>query len=166
MRKGLRNWLRWGWIRGLSFGLVMLLAPAAPSFGQARSCNVFGDWVGALDTGAGSLHLVLHVKADAAGKLAVTLDSPDQGVAALVGADAEVKGGTFSFTVPSARGSYKGTISAGCNSISGSWSQGQPLPLVFERQRTDVKPSPVDGYWLGGIRFISAAAGARGGGSL
>src|SRR5215471_21792693 len=39
---------------------------------------VVGDWQGALSTGNGSLKVVLHVSEGKNGKLAATLDSPDQ----------------------------------------------------------------------------------------
>lgn len=141
---------RWG--MRVALNLAVLLVIAASASAQVSGCQMTGNWTGTLNTGTGWLRLVLHIKSDAAGKLTVTLDSPDQGVAGLAGGDADLSDGTLTFAVPSVHGSYKGTVSADCNSISGSWTQGQPLPLVFEREEAGVKPSPVDGYWMGTLK--------------
>ncbi|MGA8029315.1 MAG: serine hydrolase domain-containing protein [Bryobacteraceae bacterium] len=136
----------------------MLFVAGMASFAQTSSRSVVGDWEGTLDTGAGSLRLLLHVKADEAGKLSVSLDSIDQGAKGLPGANAVLNGNDFSFDVPSVQGSYKGTLSADAKTLTGTWNQGAPLPLVFKRQETaesngkPVTASPVDGDWAGVLR--------------
>ncbi|MBV9156584.1 MAG: beta-lactamase family protein [Acidobacteriaceae bacterium] len=125
---------------------------------------IVGDWAGTLDTGGGSLRLLLHVTADNTGKISVSLDSIDQGAKGLAGANAVWNGTNFSFDVPSVNGSYKGTLSSDRQTLTGTWNQGAPLPLVFKRQNTaqgngkPAEPSAVDGDWSGVLR--------AGGGSL
>ncbi len=115
--------------------------------------NLAGDWQGSLNTSAGSLPLVLHLTA-VDNKLTATLDSPAQGAYGLAGSNAQLNGSHFSFEVPSVHGSYSGTVSADGKTISGMWTQGQSIGLVFKQESSagtlaQVKPSPIDGDWAG-----------------
>ena len=112
--------------------MMLIVLTAAIALAQ-KPPPVTGDWTGALTVGNGSLRLALHVKADAAGKLSVTLDSLDQHAMGLAGSNAALKGKTFSFKIPSVSGTYTGTLADDGDSISGTWSQGVPLPLDFSR---------------------------------
>jgi len=140
--------------------LVVLLAVfcAFPLFAQAPSLqSLAGDWSGALSVAGTSLPLVLHLKLGSDGKLSATLDSPAQGSYGTPGSDAQLNGSTFSFAVPTVHGSYSGTVSADGKTITGTWSQGKPLPLVLKQIATaaelaQVKPSPIDGDWAGVLR--------------
>ncbi len=108
---------------------------------------IHGDYVGML----GPLHLRLHISAAPDGTLSGTLDSPDQGAAGIPCADFHVEGPAFSFTVPSVHGTWHGSIESSGATLSGTWSQGTPLPLTFTRDDyvPATTPSAVDGYWLG-----------------
>jgi len=135
------------------FLLVFALALAALAQGPTAQ-RLAGEWKGSLDTGAGSLPLVLHLT-DADGKLSATLDSPAQGAYGLEGANTQLSGAKFSFEVPSVHGSYSGAVSADGKTISGTWTQGgAALKLVFTESvtaagGTQLEPSPVDGEWSG-----------------
>src|ERR1700722_9336386 len=119
----------------LLFASMLLVGlGAARTFAQ-KPADVVGDWSGVLQPSGGSLRLALHVSTDAAGKLRVTLDSLDQNAMGLTGSNAVLQGNSFSFDIPSVRGTYRGTLGNDTKSISGTWSQGVPLPLVFTRQR-------------------------------
>lgn len=117
--------------------------------------SVQGDYVGTL----GPLHLVLHVTAAPGGALRGTLDSPDQGAAAIPCENFKIAANTLSFTVPSVRGTWHGTVANGGNTLSGTWNQGSDLPLTFTRDTfvPAKKPSAVDGFWLG---TLSAPGGS------
>src|SRR5208282_1139584 len=116
----------------------------------AQPAEVVGDWSGALLAGGSSLRLALHVKADPAGRLSVTLDSLDQQAMGLRGSNAMLKGDSFTFEIPSVSGTYNGTLGNDGKSISGTWSQGVPMPLVFTRQRV-AQPAEVVGDWSGAL---------------
>ena len=106
--------------------------------------GVTGIWTGTLQAGCSPLRLVLHVTADSAGGLGVSLDSVDEGLIGLRGDKVAVKGKAFSFNLPSAGpppADYQATISADGNTLNGTWRQGIPLPLVFTR--TAAAPTPV-----------------------
>jgi len=119
---------------------MLLFGLAAIAFAQ-KPADVAGDWTGALLAGGGSLRLALHVKADSAGKLSVTLDSLDQHAMGLAGSNAVLKGDSFSFEIPSVSGTYKGIVGDDGNSINGTWSQGVPMPLVFARHSSGAWPT-------------------------
>src|SRR5271157_5774228 len=123
-------------------------ASPAPVSAQQKPA-IAGDYAGTL----GPLHLKLHLKIDAAGAVAGTLDSTDQGAIGIPCADFHLEGQALSFTVPAVHGSWKGTVSADGVALSGAWDQGGPQPLNFVRD-TFVpadKPSQVDGIWLGAL---------------
>jgi hypothetical protein len=125
--------------------------------GQTTSPVVAGDYAGVL----GSLHLVLHLQRDTAGKLSGSLDSLDQGALGIPCSDFVLSGVQFSFNVPAVHGAYSGTVSADGKTITGTWDQGRPMPLVLTQTAAETKaepafvaaekPSPVDGDWRGAI---------------
>jgi len=115
---------------------------------MAQTPKLDGDYSGML----GPLHVKLHLKTPATGDLEGTLDSVDQGAMALPVANFHVDGKAFSFDVPRVGGKWHGTVSGDGATLTGSWSQGQEIPLVFQREQAFAaadKPSPVDGIWLG-----------------
>jgi hypothetical protein len=69
---------------------------------------------------------------------------------------ATLKGSKLNLDVTAVKGTYEGTVAADGKSISGTWSQGKPLPLEFKRgtapiktEHKPAKPSDIDGTWLG-----------------
>jgi CubicO group peptidase (beta-lactamase class C family) len=122
-----------------------------PIQAQQSKPNITGDYVGVL---GGSLHLRLHLKADAQGAVSGSLDSLDQGAMGLGCADFHLDGDALSFSVPSVHGSWKGTISGDGRTLNGTWNQGSPMPLVLTRDTfvPAAKPSRVDGIWLGTLQ--------------
>jgi CubicO group peptidase (beta-lactamase class C family) len=125
--------------------------------GQTTSPVVAGDYAGVL----GPLHLVLHLQRDAAGKLSGSLDSLDQGALGIPCSEFVLSGAQFGFNVPAVSGTYSGTVSADGKTITGTWDQGKPMPLVLTQTAAQTKtepafvaaekPSPVDGDWKGAI---------------
>jgi D-alanyl-D-alanine-carboxypeptidase/D-alanyl-D-alanine-endopeptidase len=116
--------------------------------GMAQTPKLVGDYSGML----GPLHLKLHLKTPATGAIEGTLDSVDQGAMGLPGANFHLDGKALSFDVPSVGGKWHGAVSDDGATLTGSWSQGQEIPLVFNRDQPFAaaeKPSPVDGIWLG-----------------
>ncbi len=146
--------LRELWIAGL-IGIAALGAAAQNA--AIAPAAIAGEWSGSI---AGTLPLVLHVRADASGTLTATMDSPTQGANGLLAANVKLSGATFSFEVPLAKGSFTGTVSADGKSIAGTWTQGQAEPLEWKQTKTaaqvaaetaSIKPSPIDGDWTGAL---------------
>jgi CubicO group peptidase (beta-lactamase class C family) len=75
----------------------------------------------------------MQIASDSSGKEYVVIASPDQHARHLEGTNWALNGRSFSFEIPSIHGSYTGTLSADGNAIDGIWTQGQPLPLNFQR---------------------------------
>ncbi|MDP9051099.1 MAG: TIGR03435 family protein [Acidobacteriota bacterium] len=112
--------------------LMGLIAAAALLFvGAARAQDVTGDWQGTLHAGK-DLRIVFKITKDD-GKLKAVGYSIDQGAGAMNAAGVTLDGKDLKFAVPGVGGSFQGTLSADGNTISGTWNQGQPLPLVLVR---------------------------------
>ena len=134
--------------------LLLLCLAGATVSGQTRP-EIAGDYLGKL----GSLRLRLHLKLDASGTLSGTMDSPDQGANGLACADFKLQDEVLGFSVPIVHGTWKGTVSADARTLTGTWDQGNPMPLVFTRDAfvTAGKPSRVDGIWLGTLQAGGAS---------
>jgi CubicO group peptidase (beta-lactamase class C family) len=111
----------------LNFTRDTFVAAAKPSL-------VDGIWLGTLKAGSQSLRIQLQVKSDASGKESCSFDSLDQGAMGVECAHLHLEGNNFSFDVPVASGHWSGTLSGDGKTLTGTWTQGQPLPLNFERQ--------------------------------
>src|SRR5208283_306423 len=136
--------------------VLVCAAFIALAAGASHAQNIAGDWQGTLKAGGAELRLVLHVAKNTDGSLKATLDSVDQGANGIPVTPISLKDSKLSFTVDAVHGTYEGKLAAGANEISGTWTQGQPLPLDFKRSATPVKtehkpakPSDIDGAWLG-----------------
>jgi hypothetical protein len=120
--------------------------------------DITGDWRGTLKPGQAELRLVLHiVKGD--GGLKATMDSIDQGANGIPISSVTLKGTDLELTVDAVHGTYQGKVSADGGSIKGTWTQGQPIELNFERGAFKIaehkpgKPSDIDGAWSGKLDF-------------
>ena len=142
----------------LSF-LALAALCAAHVSAQSKPA-ISGDYAGVL---AGALHIKLHITASPDGALSGTLDSPDQGANGIPCADIQVEGDNVSFRVPMVNGTWKGAISAGGTTLTGTWSQGTPMALNFTRDTfvPAEKPSPVDGIWLGTVQAAGRSLRAQ-----
>lgn len=120
--------------------------PALPS-------DIDGDWLGTLDTGMGTLRVVLHIVNTSEG-LTATMDSPDQNAKGIPVTSIARNASSLKFEVKTIGGSYDGKIAADLGSFSGTWTQGgRSLPLMLKRVKsaaelerrrpqTPIKPYP------------------------
>jgi len=137
--------------------VVMIAAVIISTAPIARPKNIAGDWQGTLKPLPGmELRLVLHITQGGDGSLKATLDSVDQAVNGIPVTTITLKDSKLNLTVESVHGTYEGTVDADATEITGTWSQGQPLPLDFKRTTTPIKtehkpakPSDIDGTWMG-----------------
>jgi uncharacterized protein len=137
---------------------VLVCAVAFFGVGLSSAQNIAGDWQGTLKAGGAELRLVLHVTQRTDGSLKATLDSVDQGANGIPVTSISLKNSKLDFTVDAVHGTYEGKVASDANEISGTWTQGQSLPLDFKRAGTPVKtehklakPSDIDGAWLGSL---------------
>ena len=103
-----RNSIQFGSGRITFLIALAMLALAPLSVVAQQSPTVAGDYSGAL----GPLHVKLHLKVSATGRIAGTLDSPDRGAIGIHCANLHVDGQSFTFTVPAVQAAWKGTIAA------------------------------------------------------
>jgi len=122
------------WNQGQPLKLVFKLAATDTESAQVKASPIDGDWTGTLHAGDISLRLVFHFHAAPGGKISCSLDSLDQGALGIACSDVKLSGQKLTLEVPSVHGSYYGTLSSDGTQLSGTWSQGQPLPLYLTRQ--------------------------------
>jgi fermentation-respiration switch protein FrsA (DUF1100 family) len=120
---------------------------------EQKTQNIAGDWQGTLEAGGQQLHLVLHIKQSADKTLQATMDSVDQGANGIPISKISFQEGKLSFTSDAVHGTYEGKMDAAGTQIEGTWSQGQPLALVFKRA---AQASSVDGSWMGTLNAGAA----------
>jgi D-alanyl-D-alanine-carboxypeptidase/D-alanyl-D-alanine-endopeptidase len=119
----------------LNFARDTFVAAAKPS-------AVDGIWLGTLHAGSMSLRIQLHVRSNQAGQEYCTNDSVDQRAMGMECANVQFTAGNFSFDVPVVHGHWEGKLASDGNALSGTWSQGNPLPLNFARQTAAIEPPP------------------------
>jgi uncharacterized protein len=144
---------------------------AAPAMSE-NAPDPVGDWNGALHTPRGDLTLIVHVKKDAGGALAATLESPDQGPGEMAASEVTASPGHMAWKIASIGASYQGDWDATQDAWVGTFSQGSDLPLALKRGLPPALPvvSGLDGRWEGTIAANGAklrlvariATGARG----
>jgi uncharacterized protein (TIGR03435 family) len=113
----------------LLFLLSLALLPGAALRAQAN--DITGDWQGTLKAGK-DLRIIVKIAKDD-GKLRATMYSIDQGGQPIKATTATQDGSTVKFTIDMIGGSYEGKVSGDAKSIVGTWTQGDPLPLVLVR---------------------------------
>ena len=137
--------------------LILILVLAG--VGLACAQDIAGDWQGTLSAGGAELRLVLRVTKSADGSLKATLDSIDQpGANGIPVNSIALKDSKLSLGIDAVHGTYEGKVAADTQTISGTWTQGQPLPLEFKRTTAPLKtehkpamPSDIDGDWMGSL---------------
>jgi CubicO group peptidase (beta-lactamase class C family) len=108
----------------------------------SKPSAVDGIWLGTLTAGTASLRIQILVKSDAAGHEFCSMDSLDQGAMGIDCSNVVFTAPDFSFEVPAVHGNWAGKLSADGNTLTGTWTQGQPLTLNFTRQATAITPAP------------------------
>ncbi len=146
--------------------LVLSLLALALSTSAATKPSPFdlvGRWEGSVDFGKFKFRLFLKVAKTTAGRLAVSMDIPDQGqkdlpINALLFNDPDVR-----IEIDQIGTAYNGKLNANQNEINGEFEEGpggRPIPVVFKRSTepdapepekvfTFAKEEPMDirGYW-------------------
>jgi CubicO group peptidase (beta-lactamase class C family) len=100
---------------------------------------VNGVWLGTLHAGAMNLRIQVHFGTGAGGTTSCALDSIDQKAFGIPCLNVQVNENTVSFDVPAVRGKWSGTLSADGKTLTGTWMQGAPLPLVLEKQASAIE---------------------------
>jgi len=136
---------------------VLILIPLlVAGLNPVHAQEVSGDWQGTLSAGSSPLRLVLHIRKGADATLQATLDSVDQGANRIPVSSITLQDAKLDLAVDAVHGTYQGRVAADGNTIAGTWTQGQALPLDFKRapaavspEHKPAKPSDMDGVWMG-----------------
>ena len=116
--------------------------PADPAVMPSNSATgIDGFWLGRLTLPQGGLQIQLTVFASE-GQRSCILDSLDQGVYNLPCANMAVSGNQVAFDIPAVKGHWNGELAPDGRVLTGTWNQGTPLPLNFDRKDQKVLPPP------------------------
>jgi non-heme chloroperoxidase len=113
---------------------AMLWIVTLPTLAASALCgqDIAGNWQGTLKTGI-DLRLIVEIAKGDGGGWKATMYSIDQTTNAIPVNSVTLDGLNLKFTVDVVRGTFEGKVSADGDSIVGTWSQGQPLPLELRR---------------------------------
>jgi len=128
------------------FGLIGAAQSRAQSPTDNKTQSIADTWQGTLHAGR-DLRIVMKIsKADDGGYKAFTY-SIDQGGDGIPVSKITLEGSTVKMSVPAIGGSYEGKLSGDGKTITGTWTQGSPLPLDLTRATPETEwtippPSP------------------------
>src|SRR6266568_425820 len=115
-------------------GLPRFMALAALAASLVNAQDISGDWQGTLKAGPRELRTILEVRKGDGGEWKAVLlsidQSPDRG-AGMATTSFSLDGPHIKFAISQIHGSYDGTLSADGTTITGTFTQGLPLPLEF-----------------------------------
>ena len=124
--------------------LAMLLATlAAPARSQPAK-DITGNWQGTLEFPASStqpglkVRIVLKIAKAADGALTAFNYAIDQSPEPMTTAAVSFQGDTFRYSIPALHGSYEGQLSSDGKTLTGTWTQGRPLPLTLVKATKDI----------------------------
>src|SRR5882672_12489248 len=118
----------------LAFVFLPALVPSQEAAKPATSSAIAGIWLGSLHPDGQTLRIQLHLQTAGAGPLTCVLDGIDQKAFGIPCSNVQVNGNAVSFDVPSVSGKWNGQLSTDDKTLNGTWTQGNSLPLVMERQ--------------------------------
>ncbi len=122
---------------GFSAALLTMIAStlALGAMTTASVSTAIGDWEGKIDTGDGSLRVIVHLSQAADGTLNGSLDSPDQGATGTAIDTITYEEPDLHFAIQSFGSTFEGEMNHDHSEIAGVWKQsGRSLPLVFKRR--------------------------------
>src|SRR4030095_6473633 len=112
--------------------MLLIVALAAFSRGALYAQNFTGTWQGTLKAPR-ELRIVIKISVGDDDKLKAELYSIDQPGPPIPASQISRDGSTLKMAVLAIGGTYEGKLGADGNSITGTWTQGAPLPLNLVR---------------------------------
>ncbi|MCF8282848.1 MAG: alpha/beta hydrolase [Bacteroidales bacterium] len=135
--------------------------------------NITGDWHGTLDVqGVMTLRIVFHIN-ETDGKLISTLDSPDQSAFGLPTSETDFNAPALTIKMPNLQAEYTGTVNTDFTEMTGTFTQGAPMPLTMTRNAVEAKPvlrpqepKPPFPYYTEDVTYENESAGITLAGTL
>ena len=122
--------------------------------------DITGNWQGTLIVPHGTpLRIVLQFTRDDSGTLKPTFYSIDQGSEGYRAESITMQDPTVKFVLSFVQASYEGKLSADGKSITGTWIQGSPLPLNFQKA-TKATAWPLDAS-PHTVQFVTVEPGVK-----
>jgi len=155
---------------GMVLVLVLLFVVLPSAYGDQ---SVEGVWLGTLSFSGTELRVVFKILKAPDGKLAATLDSPDQGAKDIPVEEVVFQNGHLRLDAKSINGVFEGDMKEDNSTIEGQWSQGGvSIPLAL--QKTDKvpeaprpqEPKPLYPYDEKEVVYENKTAGVKLAGSL
>jgi uncharacterized protein (TIGR03435 family) len=112
--------------------MLWIAALVAVQAGALFAQDLTGTWQGTLKPGQRELRIVMKISRDD-DKLKAVMYSIDQGGQPITANSISRNGSTVKFAITQINGSYEGKLSPDGNTITGDWTQGQPLALNLVR---------------------------------
>jgi uncharacterized protein (TIGR03435 family) len=113
--------------------LAILIALAIMQGSALFAQSLTGTWQGSLKLPNRELRVVFKISTTDQDTLKAVIYSIDQGGQPMPANTVTAQGGALKITILGIGGTYEGKLSADGNSIAGTWTQGQPLPLMLTR---------------------------------
>ncbi len=118
--------------------MLWISALALMAGGVVQAQNLQGTWQGELPGGAKPLRIVIKVSLED-DKLKAMTFSIDQGGQPIPASAITRDGSTVKIGMAAINGSYEGKLSPDGNTITGTWTQGNPTPLNLVRATKDTE---------------------------
>jgi uncharacterized protein (TIGR03435 family) len=116
--------------------LLCMVALAGLPFNALFAQALTGAWQGTLQAGK-ELRVVVRISTTDKDGLKALMYSIDQTPQPFPSSIVSLQGSTVKIVIPAIGGSYEGKLSADGNSMTGTWTQGAPLPLTLTRATTE-----------------------------
>src|SRR5215813_258619 len=116
------------------FAFILLLIALMSRFATSQSAaGLEGRWEGTLSVGPNQLRLVIEVTKTSDGLYFGSLVSVDQGGLRIPIDKIQLMNSSVHLELKAINGTFDGTLSDDKTKITGTWSQGAPLPLELRR---------------------------------
>jgi len=121
------------------FAVAALLAALCPSAICQPAPDIAGNWQGTLEFPASGtqpglkVRIVLKIARSSDGDLTALNYAIDQSPEPMTTAAVSLQGNTFRYSIPALHGTYEAQLNPDANVMTGTWTQGRPLPLILVR---------------------------------
>src|SRR5215831_2170725 len=125
--------------------LICCIAALMVSASGLYAQGFMGTWQGILKVpqAPNDERIVIKIEAsDKEDRLTAQYYSIDQNPTPVKAESVKTSGQGIKINIPTLNGNYEGTLSSDGNTINGTWTQGQPLPLIF------VKATPTTAWTI------------------
>ncbi len=154
--------------------VMALCSPLQANAAEATALDLVGKWEGVVEFGKFSIKLVLRVAKTPEGRLAVTMDVPDQGQKGVPIPSILFNNPSVRLEIDAFGTAYNGELSSDFSQIKGAFEEGpggRPVDVVFKKSTVPDLPEPkqlftfeqgepmdIRGYWKSNFELFPGAA--------